>query len=445
MLSLYYICLLLQVTLIEAFLINDPFLNFSQIQNQITHIAPILPPNDLTDNTRSLPKKLDKVPQYVVDNCPLVHLYSEERYWPSDIKEYVANFHLEDQFKNRVETSHPLSLKDLKFEYDYKLSNGTSTKLNSAEIFMTSDDDFSLDPNWLIGYPPEYGTGLIKKAPAILIIVDKGNGWVDAYWFYFYPFNWGPFIMGYGPWGNHIGDWEHSLVRFYLGEPKYLWMSAHGGGSAYQFSAIEKVKKLKRVDGKVKNEIILRPLIFSARGTHANYASSGQHSHDVPFFFMPLSDFTDRGPMWDPAMNFYGYQYDGKEEIHPLGEREANIGTDWLFFEGRWGDKRLKWNDNRQKWCPVEWKYIDGPQGPLYKNLQRISLCQTAKWWNFWNGCPARKWIKKGEGMDSEKNDLVGDNCGILLYNIRPKFLRAILRVLTWKGVLCFIFDYFTG
>lgn len=408
-------------------------------------MAPILSPNDLNDDTRSLPKKMNKVPQYIIDNCPLVHLYSEEKYWPSDIKEYVKNFHLEDKNKNRINVPQPLSLNDLKFEYDHKLDNGTSVKLNSAELFMTSNDDFNFDPSWLIGYQPEYGTGLIKNGPAILIIVDKGNGWVDAYWFYFYPFNWGPFIMGNGPWGNHIGDWEHSLVRFYMNEPKYLWMSAHGGGSAYQFSAIEKVKKLKRVDGKVKNEIILRPLIFSARGTHANYAASGQHSHDVPFFFMPLSDFTDRGPMWDPAMNFYAYQFDGNGKVYPLGERETGIGTNWLFFKGCWGDKRLKWNDYRQKWCPVEWKFIDGPQGPLYKNLQRISLCQTAKWWNFWNGCPARRWIKKGEGMDSEKNDSVGDNCGILLYNIRPKWLRAILRIFMWKGVLCFIFDYFTG
>lgn len=27
----------------------------------------------------------------------------------------------------------------------------------------------------------------------------------------------------------------------------------------------------------------------------------------------------------------------------------------------------------------------------------------------FWKGCPARRYIKRGEGLDAEKNDLVGD------------------------------------
>ena len=57
----------------------------------------------------------------------------------------------------------------------------------------------------------------------------------------------------------------------------------------------------------------------------------------------------------------------------------------------------------------------------------------------------ARRLIKKGEGLDAEKNDLIGDNCGILLYKVKPRWLRSILRILTWRGVLCFVMDYFTG
>lgn len=440
------------ITLIEAVVIpwldNDPFLqaenseapyNFEEVGN----LPPILSPGELNDETRSLPKHLDKVPQYVLDNCPLVHLYSEEHYWPGNIEEFVKHFHLRDGTGNIVDKG-PLSLTTLESSYRYRLPNGTSVNLPSEELYMTCNEDFSKDPLWLVGSHPEYGTGLIKDSQSTVLIVDKGNGWVDAFWFYFYPFNWGPFIMGDGPWGNHVGDWEHSLVRFHLGEPKYLWMSAHGGGTAYRFSAIEKVKKLKRVNGKVVNEIINRPLIFSARGTHANYASVGQHWHDVPFFFMPLSDFTDRGPMWDPLMNYFAYTYNG-ETIEPIGEREKEIGKSWLHFGGAWGDKQLPWKDSRQRWCPVQWKYINGPKGPLYKNLERESLCEQFKLWNFWHGCPARRLIKSGVGLDSEKNDFVGDNCGILLYKIRPLWLRGIIRFFMWRGTVCFIMDYFTG
>lgn len=415
-----------------------------KLKTQELDTPPILSPKELTDETRSLPKRLQSIPQYILDNCPLVHLYSEERYWPADIKDFVTHFHLEDLNGVSINVSHPLTLKDLEQSYNISSGNGSFVSVDSERLFMTSNEKFDGDTEWLFGFLPEYGTGRIKRAPAVLFIVDKGNGWVDAYWFYFYPFNWGPYIMGYGPWGNHVGDWEHSLVRFYMGEPKFLWMSAHGGGSAYHFDTIEKVKKLRHVDGKIQNSIVLRPLIFSARGTHANYATVGQHSHDVPFFFMPLSDFTDRGPMWDPVLNYYAYQYDG-QDIYPMTDREKDMGTGWLRYSGTWGNKRLKWTDPRQRWCPVQWRYIDGPKGPLDKNLERTSLCQSFKWWNFWKGCPARQWLKRGEGLDAERNDSFGDNCGILLYKIRPKWLRSLVRVFMWRGVLCFLMDYFTG
>ena len=435
---------------------NDPFYNFDAVQLQFPkRLPPVLSPQELTERSRSLKPNITKIPQYIIDNCPLVQLHSEEEYWPADVNEYVKHFHLTDTFNNTIPINgldtKLSSLQSLRAVYlntsihsNQSGGDSDSDGISSRGLFLTSNEDFSKDPSWLHGYRPDYGTGRIKKGPAVLIVMDKGNGWVDAFWFYFYPFNLGPYIMGYGPWGNHIGDWEHSLVRFYMGEPKYLWMSAHAGGTAYKFEAIEKVKKLRRIDGELRNEVIYRPLIFSARGTHANYASAGQHWHDVPFFFMPLSDFTDRGPMWDPALNFYGYFYDGST-IRPSGEREERLGTDWLEYNGHWGDKQLPAGDPRQMWCPVQWKFIDGPTGPLNKNLGRISLCQEFKWWNFWGGCPARRWIKKGEGFEAEKNDYIGDNCGVLLYRIRPKWLRGIFRFLIWRGFTCFVMDYFTG
>lgn len=450
--------MLLLILLLLPSLINcippDPFqdidfLNDPEISRQLDKLPPILSPDQLTNESRSLSKKLNKVPQYIIDNCPLVHLYSEERYWPSDINEFLTHFRLVDKDGETVQFAdghiNLTALEDLRPIYDASMVNSTSSIIDSKNLFMTANEEFANDPDWLVGHRPEYGTGLVKEGPALLLISDKGNGWVDAFWFYFYPFNWGPYIMGYGPWGNHIGDWEHSLVRFYMGEPKFLWLSAHSGGTAYQFDAVEKVKKLRRVDGKIQNKIINRPLIFSARGTHANYASVGQHSHDVPFFFMPLSDFTDRGPLWDPVMNFFAYQLEGNDDVRPMSAREEKLGTSWLSFAGTWGDKQLLGTDPRQKWCPVQWRYIDGPTGPLFKHLDRISLCPSFKSWNVWHGCPARHWIKKGEGLDAEKNDLVGDNCGVLLYNIRPRWLRGVMRFLMWRGTICFFMDYFTG
>ena len=81
-----------------------------------------------------------------------------------------------------------------------------------------------------------------SKAPAVLIAVDKGDGIVDAFWFYFYSFNLGNKVLNIR-FGNHVGDWEHSMVQFQHGEPKAIFLSEHNFGGAYSYDAIEKIGK----------------------------------------------------------------------------------------------------------------------------------------------------------------------------------------------------------
>lgn len=393
--------------------------------------------------------KAGEIPCYVSDYAPLVFLYSEEKYLPYDIEEYVGNFRPAWRNGTTVEiigkdVNDPLykrqglHLKDLD-----KLPKSSADE----QVFLTSLTDFDNDPEYITGKfnKPNLYTGEIKNAPATLIVTDKGNGWVDAYWFYFYSFNLGPFVMGFGPFGDHVGDWEHSLVRFYKGEPVVVWMSAHGGGGAYFYDQLEK-ETLEGTGIGIGNG--KQPVIFSARGTHANYPSTGQHSHDLPYSI--LSDFTDRGGLWNPAMNYLAYTYTPERDTedlvitygngsHPL--REQNYGN-WLEFDGPWGDPKLDPDDIRQKWSPFEWKYIDGPTGPLTKNLIRTSPCQRAKWWNFWNGCNIRRYIQYGEGIfDKEGNN----SCGHLYTRYQNRVIRRIVETLTAGGWICFIVDLFYG
>ena len=79
-----------------------------------------------------------------------------------------------------------------------------------------------------------------SDAPAVLLVMDKGNGIVDAFWFFFYSFNLGNTVVNVR-FGNHVGDWEHCLVRFHHGQPKALFFSAHTGGEAYRYEAVEKI------------------------------------------------------------------------------------------------------------------------------------------------------------------------------------------------------------
>lgn len=403
---------------------NDPVEidNVLKSPNGFKNLPPIL----------RLPKSHQKtledgeIPQYVVDFAPYVHLYSEERYWPYDVAKFVNHFYV--LYKNGTVA---YSAEDGELNITML---GELPKI--AKIYLTANEDFDTDPEWITGSKnkPSLVNGEIKDAPATLIVVDKGNGWVDAFWFYFYSFNLGPFVMGSGPYGNHVGDWEHSLVRFYKGQPIIVWMSAHGGGGAYHYHNLEKYE----LDTK-------HPIIFSARGTHANYVSVGTHPHDLPYEI--LCDFTDRGPLWNPTKNYLGYTYDGKF-VSPATSntnkqhvgRELKYG-DWLTFTGHWGDQQLPSSDPRQRYSFIGgYKYIDGPRGPLKKNLLRIIPCERHKWWNFWNGCNVRENIKWGLGVESE-----GYNCGRIFMNVKPVWLRKILQQVTWGGWFCFVVDLIYG
>lgn len=373
-----------------------------------------------------------EIPSYVTEFAPVVHLYAEERYLPYSIEEYVKRFYVSASTGKNITQRLPLSLADL---HSIQKTSGFSPD----DIYLTALSDFDSDPEWITGVKnvPDIGTGLLRDAPAVLIVVDKGEDIIDAFWFYFYSFNLGPFVMGGGPYGNHVGDWEHSLVRFRKGVPELVWMSAHGGGAAYSFNAMEKIVLGNAINNGVEPN---RPVLFSGRGTHANYATVGQHSHDIPYHM--LSDFTDRGPLWDPSKNYVAYTYDGTNVTFANGTeagREERFG-EWLMFKGHWGDKQLSPEDPRQRFSPFQWKYIDGPLGPITKNLMRQVPCQRSKWWNFLHSCSVRSTLNMGEGIEAE-----GGGCALMFDEIHPYPLQILFRLLTWGGWGCTFIDRIFG
>ncbi|KAJ9665215.1 Vacuolar protein sorting-associated protein 62 [Coniosporium apollinis] len=221
-----------------------------------------------------------------------------------------------------------------------------------------------------------------SDAPAVLVVVDKGNNVTDAFWFYFYSYNLGNVVLNVR-FGNHVGDWEHSVIRFQNGEPKAIFWSEHNLGQAYTYDAAEKIAK--------------RPVGYIATGTHAMYASPGAHPYVLPWGL--LHDQTDRGPLWDPLLNTHAYTYDYLNDTLRASTRTPLAPTNWFYFAGHWGDKFYPLSDPRQYRFAGQYHYVTGPLGPRFKNLGRQRVCQGNM------ECRIRNWIGPGgarrwEGLD---------------------------------------------
>jgi len=394
---------------------------------------------------------LKDVPQFVLDHAPLVHLYSGEQFWPSDIAEHLMHT---DPHQNH--TSLHMNNSQHNVYNLHQLNEGRRGKY----LFMRSKDDVEERPDWLgsaYNKPVPYGdedeegdeeaslnikfapaeiseydretwweadgphrkvaeplassfrsqpsrgsrSGLNRrrqakrspgmpdqagysKAPAILVLVNKGHGILDAFWFYFYSYNLGTTVFNIR-FGNHVGDWEHSLVRFYNGVPKAVFFSAHSGGLAYSYDAVEK----GRGEGREG-----RPVLYSAMGSHAMYPTPGKHPYILPFGL--LADVTDKGPLWDPSLNYLAYYFntsithnqDAKsiptsgavkilaDTLQPAKQNpKAPMG--WWWYNGHWGDKFYELRDLRQWRFVGQYHYVNGPFGPRFKNLGRSRVCQS--------------------------------------------------------------------
>ncbi|KAI8990687.1 hypothetical protein BD414DRAFT_484490 [Trametes punicea] len=295
----------------------------------------------------------DPIPSFVLENAPISHLWSQEQWWPSDVAVHVTHVVPEVNFK-------PVA--------PY-VTLHTVSKLRS-DIFLTSKDDVTTQPAWItsdVGTPDASGK---SAAPVTVILVEKDGGVLDAFYFYFYSFNHGGTILGI-EFGDHVGDWEHTMVRFVNNTPTVLYLSAHSGGSAYTFSATEKTNG--------------RPTTYIAGGTHANYATPGQHCHDLPFDL--LCDETDAGLLWDPTLNYRGFWFDNATQTFSVaggagfgGQEEVAEGAEWLSFEGMWGDEQYPVLKHGQYCVPLEGTeeclFASGPTGPVGKNLGRTTVCE---------------------------------------------------------------------
>ena len=407
---------------------------------------------DMKRNPTERRKILKDIPDYVTKYAPLVHLYSGEQFWPSDIREHIQHMNVSVNGEMLNQTN------------KWTLNNLNQLNEHRGFVVLHSLDDVETRPDWLHSHfnrpgpfpdngddgdehpvvddddmpvyrkeptswfdvdkqhplhriadprpkthrqrrrsePPRIARRGHKpdadgysKAPAVLVIVDKGSGVVDAFWFFFYSYNLGQTVLGIR-FGNHVGDWEHCMIRFENGEPRGIFFSEHEGGQAYAWDAIEKRG--------------VRPVIYSAVGSHAMYPLPGEHPYVLPFRM--LKDVTDKGPIWDPSLNNSAYHYDYTKENRwdtrdPWDDKVSRVGkteslvpaasnpdapTSWFHYRGRWGDEVYTLADIRQWRLFGQYHYVTGPSGPKFKHLDRSKLCQSYRCRILYKIDPKRTW-----------------------------------------------------
>lgn len=157
---------------------------------------------------------------------------------------------------------------------------------------------------------------------------------------------------------------EHTMTRFSNGVPQTMWFSQHQDGEAFDYSAVPKY------DGGV------RPIVYSANGSHANYATSGTHDHTIPGLDLPfgvfLVDYTDEGHLWDPTLSAYYASVSFPSGSTPVfGAYDSTTPVNWLNFVGQWGDEQYPSSYPGQYDVFGQYRYSSGPTGPENKDLNR--------------------------------------------------------------------------
>ncbi|KAI9374113.1 hypothetical protein BJX61DRAFT_532672 [Aspergillus egyptiacus] len=272
------------------------------------------------------------IPNYVLEYAPLVWLHSEDPYKPSGIAEHLQHVAVPKVDYQPIEgIQFPLTLDNL----------DQLNALGNESVYLSSEEGIDVDPQpaWFFGAEIDEN-GKSSDVSSAVIVHDRGEGEVDAFYFYFYS--------------------EHNLIRFQNGTPQAIWYSQHARGQAFTYQATEKQGK--------------RPIAYSGNGTHAVYSISGGHDHAIPGINLPvgfLVDQTDKGTLWDPVLDAYAYSYQpATQTFEPY---DPSYPVNWLNFNGRWGDDALQGGPE----LFGQAKYVGGPNGPKFKNLQREQVCPS--------------------------------------------------------------------
>ncbi|KAG8850239.1 Vacuolar protein sorting-associated protein 62 [Tulasnella sp. 330] len=246
------------------------------------------------------------LPAYALTYAPLLWLHGEEHYWPGDPLLHLGRCMPQGKDGKWIPVPEELIGKTELLE----LPN-----VDKPDVYLCLAEDnprinAKVEDLMSTKGRPDPKTRLSSSAVWI-IAVDKSKivepGIIDIFYFYFYPYNLGN-TVAFTAFGNHVGDWEHSMVRFKDGHPIAVHFSAHADGHSWAWKTVEKMEN--------------RPVAYVATGSHAMYGKNGEHYYSGVPLVGPV-DYTNKGVLWDPVLNYCAASYDvASETFSPLSAAE---------------------------------------------------------------------------------------------------------------------------
>ncbi|KAI8937996.1 hypothetical protein NX059_005670 [Plenodomus lindquistii] len=118
----------------------------------------------------------------IVRTAPLIYLHSTEQYFPTDITTFLNHTTPRVAFDEVFGPSKPLS--------------PSNVNHMGADVCLTSNDDITKSPRWIEGTKPDRNGRTDDAISAAVIVNNKGNGKVDAFYMYFYAYNYGGEVLG---------------------------------------------------------------------------------------------------------------------------------------------------------------------------------------------------------------------------------------------------------
>jgi VPS62-like protein len=259
----------------------------------------------MTEPSRTSPPRESQLREIAETFAPVVWLHKDDEYRPSSVDWYLARASLEYNNKRTI------------------IEEGKITGAALISQTVESDhSDFAKAPynrnqkfNLKIKNEPSIMKGDLNTARCYVHIRPNSGNLDIQYWF-FYPYNGA--LAGSGA---HEADWEHITIRFRTSNPQ----DKNDIEQVY-FSRHSSTIWIKNENRKIEFED-KRPVIFSARHSHANYSTPEQHGG------LGFTDKANRDVRWETWTQGGGLDF---LEDNPANE----LRHLWNRFNGNWGGSK---------------------------------------------------------------------------------------------------------